>query len=61
MDFENMKEIAKDIWVMLLDHWVISLIIGSIVLAPVAPAWILVFGLSKLVQVSRQKHRDRDD
>ncbi len=60
MDSESIMEFLRDVWAMMLDHWLLSLIIGSIVLAPICPVWIVVFGFCKLLQVSKDKHKYDD-
>ena len=57
----TIQEFLKDVWKMMLDHWIISLIVGSIILAPVCPIWIAVFGFCKLLSVSKEKHKYDDD
>ena len=56
----TIQEFLKDVWRMMLDHWIITLIVGSIILAPVFPIWIAVFGFCKLLSVSKEKHKYDD-
>lgn len=57
----TINDFLKDVWRMMLDHWILSLIVGSIILAPVCPIWIAAFGFLKLLDVSRKKHKYDDD
>lgn len=57
MDIEQVKGLLKDLWRTMLDYWWLTMIIGSFIFTP---AWIIVFGICKLVSVSREKHKYDD-
>lgn len=53
----NVEQVLKDLWRAMLDYWWLTMIIGSFIFTP---AWIVVFGICKLVSVSREKHKYDD-
>lgn len=57
MDIEQVKGLLKDLWRTMLDYWWLTMIIGSFIFTP---AWIIVFGICKLVSVSRERHKYDD-
>jgi hypothetical protein len=54
---DGFKQFMKDLWLMMLDYWWLTMIIGSFILTP---GWIIVFGICKLVHVSKERHKYDD-
>ena len=60
MDYERFKEVMHNVWTAMMDYWWLTMIIGSVVLAPIAPLWVAIIGICKLVQRSKERHKYDD-
>lgn len=56
----TIQDFLRDVWTMMLDHWIVTMLIGCVILAPICPVWIVVFGFCKLLSVSKEKHKYDD-
>lgn len=56
-DVENLKEFAKDLWQAMLDHWIATLIIVTILTGWIFPPGILLFLACKLVDTTRKNRK----
>ena len=54
---DGIKQLLKDFWLMMLDYWWLTMVIGSFIFTP---AWIIFFGICKLVQASKERHKYDD-
>jgi len=57
MDFERLKEFLGDLWRAMLDYWGLTIIILLFITTPVGAA---IFGILKLIDVSKEKHKYDD-